>query len=115
MVSVVAVASRVSEGEPAKFTVTRTRPATKKLTVEMSWRRSDSSKVIAQPQQFPEGMSSRTPTMRGDDYKVVREDVTVTVTLEDGPGYRVAVDVRVRTLLVHQAPRGSASEAWRCH
>ena len=94
VVSIVAVASPVSEGERAAFTVSRTGPTTKELTVQASWSYSDRAEVQTIPLLFQAGRSSKTPHVQKHDDKVIREDVTVTLTLEDGEGYTVSAEAR---------------------
>ena len=101
-VSIVAVAGRVSEGEPAVFRVSLTEPATERLRVGMRWSRSDQSQSLTQYTQFHVGMSSKLPSFSKSDDKVVREDLTVSITLEDGAGYRVSEDARSAQVLVEE-------------
>ena len=93
MVSVAAVASRVSEGEWAKFKVTRTGPTTEKLTTAgMRWTFSDKTEGLSQPVVFQAGKSTLNPRSQQHDDEVVREDRTVTLTLVEGEGYRVSAE-----------------------
>ena len=94
VVSIVAVASPVSEGERAAFTVSRTGPTTQELTVQASWSYSDRAEVQEIPVLFQAGKTSKTPYVQRYDDKVIREDVTVTWTLEDGEGYTVSAEAR---------------------
>ena len=89
-VSVVAVAERVSEGEPAEFRLSRTGPATERLGVGVRWTRSNKSDPIVLHAQFLAGARNSQTSISGYDDTVVREDLTVTLTLEDGEGYRVS-------------------------
>ena len=90
VVSIVAVASPVSEGEPAKFRMSRTGPTTKALTVQTNWALSDRSTIRKFPVLFQAGKRNKTPILRKYDDQVVRDDLTVTITLVDGEGYRVS-------------------------
>ena len=94
VVSIVAVASPVSEGERVAFTVSRTGPMTQELTVQASWSYSDRAEVQTIPVLFQAGMRSKTPHVQKHDDKVIREDVTVTLTLADGEGYTVSAEAR---------------------
>ena len=94
VVSIAAVAGRVSEGERAEFRVSLSEPATERLRVGIRWTRSDQSESLTQYTQFHVGMSSKTPSFSKSDDKVVREDLAVSITLEDGEGYRVSEDAR---------------------
>ena len=94
VVSIVAVASPVSEGERVAFTVSRTGPMTQELTVQASWSYSDRAEVQTMPVLFQAGRRSKTPHVQKHDDKVIREDVTVTLTLEDGEGYTVSAEAR---------------------
>ena len=99
-VSVVAVASRVSEEEPVKFTVTRTGPATEELRAKLRWTFSDRTNDLVQPLVFPPGRSTTNPSTQRHDDDVVREDRTVTLTVEDGAGYRVSGDANSAEVVV---------------
>ena len=94
VVSIVAVASPVSEGERVAYTVSRTGPTTQELTVQASWSYSDRAEVQTMPVLFQAGRRSKIPHVQKHDDKVIREDVTVTLTLEDGEGYTVAAEAR---------------------
>ena len=100
MLSVVAVATHVSEEEPAKFKVTRTGPATEKLTVKLRWTWSDRTKDLIQPLALPAGRSTGNPRTQRPDDDVVSEDRTVTLTVEDGAGYRVSGSARSAEVVV---------------
>ena len=90
MVSIVAVATPVAEGERAEFTLTRTGPTTEALTVQASWTYSDREEVQENPVLFQAGRSSQTPSSHRHDDQVVRDDLTLTVALQDGEGYAVS-------------------------
>ena len=93
VVSIAAVASRVSEGERAEFRISLSKPAAERLRVGMRWTRSDQTQSsTTQYGVFHAGMSSKTPSFSKSDDKVVREDLTVTLTLVDGDGYQVSED-----------------------
>ena len=102
VVSVAAVASRVSEGEPAEFLISLTEPAAESLRVGIRWDRSDQSQFVTQNTVFPAGTSSKTPSFSKSDDNVVREDLTVTITLEDGEGYRVSEDGRSAQVVLEE-------------
>ena len=95
VVSVVAVASPVSEGEPAEFRLTRAGPATGKLSVGIRWAFSDGSDDIVQQSHFLAGGTIANPYSRLSNDTVVREDQTVTLMVEDGEGYTVSAEVVV--------------------
>ena len=90
VISVAAVNSRVSEGERVEFRLARTGPATGKLSVGIRWTWSDGSDGLVQRPYFPAGRTSQTAQFTQNDDKVVREDLTVTLTLEDGERYAVS-------------------------
>ena len=90
VVSIVAVASPVSEGETAEFTVSRTGPTTEALTVQTNWAYSDGSTIQEISVLFQAGKRDKTSHFKKDDDQVVRDDLTVTVTLVDGEGYKVS-------------------------
>ena len=102
VVSIAAVASRVSEGERAVFRASLTEPAAETLRVGIRWTRSDQSQSITQQLVFLAGMSSKTPSFSKSDDKVVREDLTVTITLQDGAGYRVSEDARSAQVVLEE-------------
>ena len=102
VVSVVAVAGRVVEGEFAEFRLTRTGPATGRLSVGIRWEKSNGSGPGVQQTQFPPGSTTETPHYgRGDD-QVVRGDLTVTLTVEDGEGYTVSEEARSAEVVVEE-------------
>ena len=91
VVSIVAVTTPIAEGEWARFKITRTGPTTEKLaTAGIRWTFSDTTKVLTQPLVFPAGRSTVNPRNQKYDDEVVREDRTVTVTLQEGEGYTVS-------------------------
>ena len=102
VVSVAAVASRVSEGERAEFRISLTEAAAESLRVGIRWERSDQSQSVTQHAVFRAGMSSKTPSFSKSDDKVVQEDLTVTITLEDGEGYRVSEDGRSAQVVLEE-------------
>ena len=103
VVSVVAVASPVSEGQRAEFTLTRTGPTTEPLSVNTSWTYSNRSAAQKTPLLFQAGRSRKTPShMRSAD-QVVRDDVVVTVTLEEGEGYTVSAEQGAATVVLEES------------
>ena len=92
VVSIVAVASRVSEGEPAEFTVSRTGPVTEALAVPVSVTSSRNSEARTVTMQLRAGQSSKTGQSRVGDDSVVRDHVVVTWTLLEGEAYSVSAD-----------------------
>lgn len=101
-VSVAAAASRVSEGERAEFRVALSEPAAESLRVGIRWERSDQSRSLTQHLVFLAGTSRKTPSFSKSDDKVVREDLTVTITLEDGEGYQVSEDARSAQVVLEE-------------
>ena len=91
VVSIAAVASPVSEGELAEFRVSRTGPTTGELTVDVSVDTSTST-AGAYAIKLRAGQRSRVGITRLDDNNVVRDDVTVTWTLEESGRYTVSAD-----------------------
>ena len=102
VVSVAAAAGRVSEGQRAEFRVALSEPAAESLRVGIRWERSDQSRSLTQHLVFLAGTSSKTPSYSKSDDKVVREDLTVTITLEDGAGYRVSEDGRSAQVVLEE-------------
>ena len=94
VISVAAVESPVSEGELARFTVSRTGPTTETLTVQTRWEFSDGSQSHTGRLVFPVGRRTNTSSHSRYDDNVVREDLTVTLTLEDGAGYTLSGQAR---------------------
>ena len=91
VVSVVAVAGRVSEGERAEFTLLRTGPTTGFLTVRVRGTTTGFPNSTLSRSRFWPGRSSKTGgyTAVYDD-AVVREDRTVTWAIEEGDCYAVS-------------------------
>ena len=102
VVSVETEQSRVSEGETAEFRVTRTGPTTGRLTVGAHSTRSDKTEATSLLLPFQAGVSSKTPTFIKSDDKVVRGDLTFTITLEDGEGYTVSEEGRSAEVVVEE-------------
>ena len=102
VVSVAAVASRVSEGERAEFRISLSEAAAESLRVGIRWERSDQSQSVTQHTVFRAGVSSKISSFSKSDDKVVREDLTVTITLEDGEGYRVSEDTRSAQVVLEE-------------
>ena len=94
VVSIVAVASPVSEGEAAQFRVTRTGPLTDALSVKIRADRVD----IAMP--FRPGRGSRVGSNLSGDDTVVEDDVSVTWTIRADDAYAIAPDAGSATVLV---------------
>ena len=91
VVSVVAVASPVSEGERAEFRVSRTGPATDLLTVAIVVQTSGYESVTISMRLLA-GHSGRVGYTKVDDDEVVKDDITVTWTLQEGEGYSVSAE-----------------------
>ena len=92
VVSIAAVASPVSEGELAEFRVSRTGPTTGELTVDVSVGFGNDSTADEYAIKLRAGKRSRVGITRLDDNNVVRDDVTVTWTLEESDRYMVSAD-----------------------
>ena len=91
VVSVVAVASPVSEGERAEFRVSRTGPATDLLTVPIVVQTSGYESVTISMRLLAD-YSSRVGYTQVYDDEVVEDDITVTWTLQEGEGYSVSAE-----------------------
>ena len=93
VVSIVPVETPIAEGERGKFKVTRTGPTMEKLTVEVRFTLTPyTSQVLTLPVVLHAGMRNRTPSFQIFDDNVVRGDITVIATLEDGEGYTVSAE-----------------------
>ena len=92
IVSIAAVASLVSEGELAEFRVSRTGPTTGELTVDVRVGFGNDSTADEYAIKLRAGQRSRVGITRLDDNNVVRDDVTVTWTLEESGRYTVSAD-----------------------
>ena len=92
IVSISAVASLVSEGELAEFRVSRTGPTTGELTVDVRVGFGNDSTADEYAIKLRAGQRSRVGITRLDDNNVVRDDVTVTWTLEESDRYTVSAD-----------------------
>ena len=92
MVSIVAVAERVSEAEMARFTVTRTGPTADPLDVQVLFTSNTSERVRTLTVGLPPGQSSVTKRVQAGDNTIVEDDVTVTWTLGAGEGYTVSAE-----------------------
>ena len=91
VVSVVAVASPVSEGERAEFRVSRTGLATDLLTVPMVVQITGYESVTTSMRLLADH-SSRVAYTKVDDDEVVKDDITVTYTVQEGEGYSVSAE-----------------------
>ena len=92
VVSIMAVASPVSEGERAEFTVSRTGPTTEYLTAQLRMTSTITPTVSFLPMRFWPGRSSKTGYTDVHDNAVVRDDVTVRWAIEEGEGYAVSAE-----------------------
>ncbi len=92
VVSIVAVAERVSEAEMARFTVTRTGPTADPLDVQVLFTSTTSERVRTLTVRLPPGQSSVTKRVQAGDNTRVQDDVTVTWTLGAGEGYTVSAE-----------------------
>ena len=101
-VSIAAVRSQVSEGERAEFRLTLADPAKERLSVAIRWEFSDGSDALTMQSQFWPGITSKTPYHSRYDDRVVREDVTVTLTVEDGEGYKVSEEARSAQVVLEE-------------
>ena len=101
VVSIVAVESRVSEGELAQFTLSRTGPTTDELTVQVSTRTSKFA-----PRRIPlrilAGERSLMPAAAVHDDTVVEDDVTVTWTIEEGEGYAISAGAASAEIILEE-------------
>ena len=102
VVSVVAVAERVPEGEQVKFRLSRTGPATDRLSVGLRWSEGEGTIGDIQHSHFPTGTTTKTPTYHRGDDKVVGEDRVVTLTVEDGEGYTVSEEARTARVVLEE-------------
>ena len=102
VVSIAAVASSVPEHHWAWFSITRTGPTIEDLDVNtrQTLTRGADSEVVSMQWRLRAGRSQRIvgTLVAGDDR--VREDVTITETLEPGEGYLVAADANSATVVV---------------
>ena len=99
VVSVVAVASPVSEGERAEFRVSRTGPTTDLLTVPIVVQTSGYESVTASMRLLA-GYSSRVGYTNVYDDDVVKDDITVTWTLKEGEGYWVSAEAASAEIII---------------
>ena len=92
VVSIVAVAERVSEAELARFAVSRTGPTAGPLDVQVLFTSNTSERVRTLTVRLPPGQSSVTKRVQAGDNTRVQDDVTVTWTLGAGEGYTVSAE-----------------------
>ncbi len=92
VVSIAAVASPVSEGEPVEFRVSRTGTTTGELTVDVRVGFGNDSTADEYAIKLRAGQRSRVGITRLDDNNIVRDDVTVTWTLEESGRYTVSAN-----------------------
>ncbi len=92
VVSIVAVAERVSEGEMGRFTVSRTGSTAKSLDVQVLFASSTSERVQDLTVRLLSGRRSVTKRVQGGDDTIVEEDRTWTWTLQQSSGYKVSAD-----------------------
>ena len=93
-VSIVAVATPVSEDGPAQFRVSRTGPTTGALTVNIDAAGRDWSTTIRT------GRSSTVGNFGKHDDTVVEDDAIVIWTLQPGDGYRISADSASATVVM---------------
>ena len=102
VVSIAAVASSVPEHHWAWFSISRTGPTMDDLDVNtrQTLTRGADSEVVSMQWRLRAGRSQRIvgTLVAGDD--IVREDVTITETLEPGEGYLVVADANTATVVV---------------
>ena len=94
VVSIVAVATPVSEGGPAEFRVSRTGSTTQDLTVKLDTGGGTGST------RFPPGRSSSIGYFRKNDDTVVEDDHLVAWKLKEGEGYKIAPDAASATVVM---------------
>ncbi|MYE06676.1 MAG: PKD domain-containing protein, partial [Chloroflexi bacterium] len=99
VVSIVAVAETVSEGEPAAFRVSRTGPTTAELAVEVTTTTSREPQASPGSVRLLPGQGSREALTLLPDDTVVRDRVTVTKRLEPGAGYIIAPNAASATVV----------------
>ena len=100
VVSVVAVASPVSEGERAEFRVSRTGPTTDLLTVPIVVQISGGYESVTISMRLLADYSSRVGYTQVDDDEVVKDDITVTWTLQEGEGYSVSAEAASAEIII---------------
>ena len=110
VVSIVALASVVSENQWAWFRISRTGPTIEDLVVHtrQTFTRGADSEVESMQWRLRAGRSQRTvgTLVAGDD--IVKGDLTITVTLEPGEGYLVAADANSASVVVMEDDVASA-------
>ena len=103
VVSVVAVASPVSEGGRAELTVSRTGPASSELTARLSRTSSKNDEVASMLVRFGVGQRNvAVSELFVDTDTLVEDDYTVTWTLEDGEGYAVSAEAGSAQVVVEE-------------
>ena len=90
VVSIIAVASSVPEGERAEFKLSRTGPTTEELTVQITVT-SSVSPVTSLMMRLRSGQSSKVGYMMVD-MGSISGDVTATWSLQEGEGYSVSAE-----------------------
>ena len=92
VVSIVAVAERVSEADLARFTVSRTGPTAQPLDVKVRFASTTSTRIQLLTVRLSPGQESVTRRVQAGDNTIVEDDVTVTWTLAAGEGYTVSTE-----------------------
>ncbi len=92
VVSIVAVAERVSEADLARFTVSRTGPTAQPLEVKVRFASTTSTRIQLLTVRLSPGQESVTRRVQVGDNTIVEDDVTVTWTLAAGAGYAVSTE-----------------------
>ena len=102
VVSIVAVATPVPEGESAEFRVSRTGPTTGELTVHTRITSSNTSTVRSFPVRLWSGQRSRVSLTNVHDNTVVRGDVTVTWTLQESEHYAISAGANSAVVVLEE-------------
>ena len=102
VVSIAAVADRVSEAELARFTVSRTGPTTEPLDVQVLAESTISERRRTVTVQLLRGQGSVTRRVQVGDNTIVEDDVTLTWTLQGGEGYTVSTENASATVVLEE-------------
>ena len=102
VVSIVAVATPVPEGESAEFRVSRTGPTTGELTVHTRITSSNTSTVRSFPVRLWSGQRSRVSLTNVHDNTVVRGDITVTWTLQESEHYAISAGANSAVVVLEE-------------
>ena len=102
LVSIMAVEERLT-GPIGEFTLFRTGPTAEPLEVQVLFANSRNPRVKTLTIRFDRGHSSAARRVQGGDNKLVEDDITVTLTLQQGEGYTVSSEHPSASLVLEES------------